>query len=258
MLQEQATARAVSAESSLQSLSTQLKLEHEVSQHKAGLLSSLFTNLAQTTAALQTSPSADQSEPCSLNRQLTTGLPDQAMAQLVVSHVQALVSTDASQKQQLASLSGQLERLLTERSKAAKTLTAALHGRNSSKDADEAVSHADTAAQSGPTAESQAAELPQGTDVTQLAASASTVIKECAVQLTQKDSQLQQVLHQLMLTQQERTKAEGKVQAALQQAQAANDQLQSLQRSAQQVDSLCPDPAQLSPSVLVALVKLCG
>ena len=179
------------------------------------------------------------------------------MVQLVVSHVQALVSADASQEQQLASLNAQLERLLAERSRAAEILTTALHGRHSPDDAEAAVSRAGTASQSGQTADSQVAELPQGASMTQLAESAVTMIRDSAAQLSQTQGQLQQVLHQLTDAQQESAGAESKVQAALEKAQNANHQLQSLQRSSQQVNNLCPDSAQLSPSLLVVLVVRC-
>ena len=115
------------AESAAQSLSTQLDTQQGESRKSTQLLQALFASLAESSSSGGfISPACPQgAEPCSLNRQMTAGLPDQAKAHLVISHVQAVISSSAAQQQQLSMLTQQLERYSAESATAKATLQAA-------------------------------------------------------------------------------------------------------------------------------------
>ena len=114
------------AESAAQSLSTQLETQQDESCKSSQLLQALFASLAESSSGGSISPAFPQgAEPCSLNRQMAAGLPDQAKAQLVISHVQAVISSSAAQQQQLSMLTQQLERYSSDSATAKATLQAA-------------------------------------------------------------------------------------------------------------------------------------
>lgn len=227
-VQEQTTARALMAESAAQSLSIQLKTQQDESCKSTQLLQALFASLAESCSSDGSiSPACPQgAEPCSLNRQMTAGLPDQAKAQLVISHIQAVISSSAAQQQQLSMLTQQMERYSAESAAAKATLQVAVHALPHLKaqpaDSSSALSHA-VLLETPHSRQAEPDELSQLTELAQLAdavASALTGKQQDLLEVEMQAEQLSQHLRQ----------AEAQVADIGLQAQASGAEVQALQQ----------------------------
>ncbi len=234
-LQEQTTARALMAESAAQSLSTQLETQHDESHKSTQVLQALFASLAESSSSGGSiSPACPQgADPCSLNRQMAAGLPDQAKAQLVVSHVQAVISSSAAQQQQLSMLTQQLERYSAESAAAKATLQVAAqalpHLNPQPADSSLAVSHA-VLLEKPQSRQAESDELPQLTGLAELAhavASALTGKQQDLLKVEMQAEQLAQHLRQ----------AEAQVADSGVQAQARGGEIRTLQQQLAQAQA---------------------
>ncbi len=223
------------AESAAQSLSTQLETQQDESCKSTQLLQALFASLAESSSSGGSiSPACPQgAEPCSLNRQMTAGLPDQAKAQLVISHVQAVISSSAAQQQQLSMLTQQLERYSAESAAAKATLQAAAqalpHLKPQPADSSLALSHA-VPLETPQSRQAEPDELPQLTGLAELAetvASALTGTQQDLLEVEMQAEQLTQYLRQ----------AEAQVADSGVQAQARGGEIQTLQQQLAQAQA---------------------
>ena len=238
-MQEQATARALMAESLAHSLRTQLKAQQDESQTSNQLLQAVFTGLAEACSSSPTSPAYPQGlEPCSLSRQLAAGLPDEAMAQLAVSHVQAILSSNAAQQQQLSGLTQQVEQYMAESAAAAEDVQAATQALSqltcASPKSFPALSHA---------VPSELSQGENGDSVTVcqvkrlvgLAEAVGSAHREQNQDLVHARAQVEQLTQQLRQATTQAAEGEARVQASTAQIQALEQQLARMQADLQQV-----------------------
>ncbi|KAA6416644.1 MAG: hypothetical protein FRX49_13380 [Trebouxia sp. A1-2] len=232
---EQITARAFMAESAAQSLGTQLKTQQDESCKSTQLLQAMFARLAESSSSGGSiSPACPQgAEPCSLNRQMTAGLSDQAKAHLVISHVQAVISSSAAQQQRLCMLTQQLERYSAESATATATLQAAAqalpHLKPQPADSSLALSHA-VLLENPHSRRAEPDELPQLiglADVAETVASALTGKQQDLLEVEMQAAQLTQHLRQ----------AEVQVADSESQAQARGVEVQGLQQQLAQAQA---------------------
>ncbi|DBA88771.1 TPA: hypothetical protein ACH3X1_004188 [Trebouxia sp. C0004] len=239
---EQTTARALMAESAAQSLSTQLETQQDESCKNTQLLQALFASLAESSSSGRfISPACPQgAEPCSLNRQLAAGLPDQAKAQLVISHVQAVISSSAAQQQQLCMLTQQLERDSAESAAAKATLQAAAqalpHLEPQPADSSLALSHA-APLETPQTSQADPDELSQLSGLAELADAVASALTGKQQELLEVETQVEQLTQHLR--QAEAQVADNGVQAQARgaEAQALQQQLAQAQAELQQVQT---------------------
>lgn len=163
--QEQATARALMAESSLQQLSSELSAQQSESQESSRLFHILYSGITNctcsTTAAAETSPTALVPQPDCPIRTHDSPLPDQASVKQLLTHLQKILSAHEHQSRQLASASQQLEAYSADHAQATAVLQAAIRPpRNCSGDANQLISEGtSTPAELLELAESMAAAL---------------------------------------------------------------------------------------------------
>ena len=241
-MQEQTVARALMAESSLQSVNAQLESQQTESQDRAQLLQKLFESLAQASSSCPASPAWPQGpEPCSLNRQLNLGMPDQAMVQLIVLHVQAVASSNATQQQQLGMLTQQLQHYSAERTHTVQILQAAAqHWPHSS-----AISQVQVAE------ETQSAQVPESvptfaveaSNLAQLADTVAVMIRESTHRATQSHAQVKELTQQLRLTAGHAADADARARISNDQSEALCQQLARTQEELQQVATCFASPA---------------
>ncbi len=216
------------AESAAQSLSTQLETQHDESCKSTQLLQALFASLAECSSSAESvSPACPQgAEPCSLNRQMAAGLRDQAKAQLVISHVQAVISSSAAQQQQLSILTPQLERYSAESATAITTLQAAAQAlpqlRPQPADSSLALSHA-VLLEKPHSRQAESDELSQITGLAELAAAVASA-------LTGKQQDLLEVEMQAAQLTQHLRQAEAQVADSGVLAQTRGAEIQTLQQ----------------------------
>lgn len=244
-MQEQATARALMAESLAHALGTQLKAQQEESQTSAQLLQAVFTGLAEACSSASISHAYPHgSEPCSLSRQLAAGLPDEAMAQLAVFHVQAILSSNAAQQQQLSELTQQVEQYMAESAAAAEGVQAAA----------QALSQLTPVSPKSPSALGQAtpSELSQGRSndsvtvcqvrsLIHLAQSVASAHREQNQDLVCSQAQIEQLTQQLRQATAQVAKGEARLQASSAQGQGLEQQLANTQADLQQVLTIDQD-----------------
>ena len=225
------------AESAAQSLSTQLETQQDESRKSTQLLQALFAGLAKSSSSGGSiSPACPQgAEPCSLNRQMAAGLPDQAKAQLVISHVQAVISSSAAQQQQLSMLTQQLERYSAESAAAKATLQAAAQGLPCLKaqpaDSSLALSHAVPFESPQTLRQAEPDELPRITALAELADAVASALTGKQQDLLKIEMQAEQLT--LRLTQAEAELADSGVQAQARGAETRTLQQQLAQAQAQ-------------------------
>lgn len=218
------------AESAAQSLSTQLDTQQGESRKSTQLLQALFASLAESSfSGGFISPACPQgAEPCSLNRQMTAGLPDQAKAQLVISHVQAVISSSAAQQQQLSMLTQQLEHYSAESATAKATLQAAAQALPQLKpqpaDSSLALSHA------------VLLEMPQPDELSQLSGLVG-LAETVASALTEKQQDLLEIEMQAEQLTQHLRQAEAQVADSGAGAQARGAEVQDLQQQLAQAQA---------------------
>ncbi len=223
------------AESAAQSLSTQLETQQDESCKSTQLLQALFASLAESSSSGGSiSPSCPQgAEPCSLNRQMAAGLPDQAKAQLVISHVQAVISSSAAQQQQLSMLTQQLERYSAESAAAKATLQAAAQTlprlRPQQADSSLALSHA-VLLEEPHSRRAESDEPPQLNGLAELAAAVASVLTGKQQDLLKVELQAEQLTERLR-------QAEAQVADSGVQAQARGAELQTLQQQLAQAQA---------------------
>ncbi len=236
MLQEHATARALMAESSLQTLSTQLETQQAETHSSSCLLQTLFTGLAQSASSFAISPACPQgAEPCSLNRQLGLGLPDQATVQLVLAHVQAVLSSNANQQHQLSMLTQRLEHYSAESATATRILKAAHQHQPESAGLDSILSPISASAHSCQPRAPDSAELCQNGNLATLAEGAVVALKDESNKLAESQAQVEQLTQQLRQAEAQAATAEAQLQTGNEQAQMLSQQLECVQQEAQQV-----------------------
>ena len=239
-MQEQTVARALMAESSLQSVNAQLESQQTESQDRAQLLQKLFESLAQASSSCPASPAWPQGpEPCSLNRQLNLGMPDQAMVQLIVLHVQAVASSNATQQQQLSMLTQQLQHYSAERTRTVEVLQAAAQHRPQSS----AVSQVAEETQSAQVPESAPTTAVEASNLAQLADTVAVMIRDSTHKATQSHAQVEQLTQQLSLTAGHAADADARATASSDQSEALCQQLARTQEELQQVATCFASPA---------------
>ncbi|KAA6418428.1 MAG: hypothetical protein FRX49_11588 [Trebouxia sp. A1-2] len=212
LMEEQITARAFMAESAAQSLGTQLKTQQDESCKSTQLLQAMFARLAESSSS---------------------GLSDQAKAHLVISHVQAVISSSAAQQQRLCMLTQQLERYSAESATATATLQAAAqalpHLKPQPADSSLALSHA-VLLENPHSRRAEPDELPQLiglADVAETVASALTGKQQDLLEVEMQAAQLTQHLRQ----------AEVQVADSESQAQARGVEVQGLQQQLAQAQA---------------------
>lgn len=242
-MQEQATAQALMAESLAQALRTQLKAQQEESQTSGQLLQAVFTGLAEACSSSSTSPAYPQGlEPCSLSRQLAAGLPDEAMAQLAVSHVQAILSSNAAQQQQLSELTQQVEQYMAESAAAAEDVQATAQALSQlasvSPESPPALSHAVPSELSQGRRSSDSVARCQVRSLVHLAESVAKAHREQNQDLVCSQAQIEQLTQQLRQATSQVAEGEARLQASSAQGQGFEQQLARTQADLQQVLTL--------------------
>ena len=223
------------AETAAQSLSTQLDTQQDESHRSTQLLQALFTSLAESSSSGGSiSPACPQgAEPCSLNRQMAAGLPDQAKAQLVISHVQAVISSSAAQQQQLSMLTQQLEGYSAESAAAKATLQVAAQALPRLKpqpaNSSLASSHA-VLLEEPQSRQSESDEPPQLTGLAELAAAVASALTGKQQDLLKVEMQAEQLTQHLR-------QAEAQVAESGFQAQARGAEIQTLQQQLAQAQA---------------------
>ncbi len=222
------------AESAAQSLSTQLETQQDESCKSSQLLQALFASLAESSSGGSISPAFPQgAEPCSLNRQMAAGLPDQAKAQLVISHVQAVISSSAAQQQQLSMLTQQLERYSSDSATAKATLQAAAQAFPQLKpqpaDSSLALSHT-VLLEEPQSRQAELDKLPQLNGLAELAAAVASALTGKQQDLLEVEMQAEQLTQHLRL-------AEAQVADSGVRAHAMGGEIQTLQQQMAQAQA---------------------
>ncbi|DBA69505.1 TPA: hypothetical protein ACH3X2_012780 [Trebouxia sp. C0005] len=239
---EQITARAFMAESAAQSLGTQLKTQQDESCKSTQLLQAMFARLAESSSSGGSiSPACPQgAEPCSLNRQMTAGLSDQAKAHLVISHVQAVISSSAAQQQRLCMLTQQLERYSAESATATATLQAAAqalpHLKPQPADSSLALSHA-VLLENPHSRRAEPDELPQLIGLADLAETVASALTGKQQDLLEVEMQAAQLTQHLRQAEVQVADSESQAQARGVEVQGLQQQLAQAQAELQQVQT---------------------
>ena len=212
--QEQATARAFMAESSLQQLSSQLSAHQSESQESQRLFQSLYFGIAKCCSpATALRPLPD----CHIRT--LDSLPDQASVDQLLAQLQQVFTSHQDQSQKLISLSQQLETHSDHHARAVAVLQAAMQLQDCPQEAKQLHSKDKTAP----------AELLQ---VVECAAAA---LASQAGRLTSTQGQIVLLSEQLSEAQARREAAELEVNACKEQLCVASHTAQSAQASLQQV-----------------------
>lgn len=223
--QEQATARALMAESSLQQLSSELSAHQSESQECSRLFQTLYSGILHCTCMTTAAPGASTTALVPLAgcpiRTHDSPLPGQATVEQLLRHLQQVLSAHEHQSQQLASASQQLEAYSADHAQATARLQAATQPPQNSEPGD--ANQLNCVERS----------IPVG--LLELTESVAAALTRQADQLTQTQSRAVHLQEQLSQAQEHKDAAKAELTQCKEQLCAAAQTAHTAQTSLQQV-----------------------